>query len=250
MLKNYPLRDKEEGPEGEENGGNGENGAGTDTAADEWKENEHPRDDDGKFSATNNTVGEKESTPSKTNANEKETITTARGKKAAIIKKAETPVFLNKIREATRTPLIKMDKAGAEAELSDRLGKKLKNDETGIEADFNTSQRNKMLSKAAIEESKKNGFSYEEHCGAAAKINQLFNRAIFRLEREDEDQDPNVLSISRFIAPVQIGEKKAYAKLTVRKIKNKKNLENKIYTVELHSLKQVEEKNAGLDEWE
>ena len=43
----------------------------------------------------------------------------------------------------------------AEAELSGRLGKKLKNDETGIEADFNTSQRNKMLSKAAIEESKK-----------------------------------------------------------------------------------------------
>ena len=44
--------DKEEGPEGEENGGNGENGAGTDTAADEWKENEHPRDDDGKFSSS------------------------------------------------------------------------------------------------------------------------------------------------------------------------------------------------------
>lgn len=37
--------DKEEGPEGEENGGNGENGAGTDTAADEWKESEHPRDE-------------------------------------------------------------------------------------------------------------------------------------------------------------------------------------------------------------
>lgn len=43
--------DKEEGPEGEENGGNGENGAGTDTAADEWKESDHPRDDDGKFSS-------------------------------------------------------------------------------------------------------------------------------------------------------------------------------------------------------
>jgi phage-related protein (TIGR01555 family) len=44
--------DKEEGPEGEENGGNGENGAGTDTAADEWKESDHPRDDAGKFYST------------------------------------------------------------------------------------------------------------------------------------------------------------------------------------------------------
>lgn len=43
--------DKEEGPEDGENGGNGENGAGADTAADEWKENEHPRDDDGQFSS-------------------------------------------------------------------------------------------------------------------------------------------------------------------------------------------------------
>lgn len=41
--------DKEEGPEGEENGGNGENGAGTDTAADEWKESDHPRKDNGQF---------------------------------------------------------------------------------------------------------------------------------------------------------------------------------------------------------
>lgn len=55
--------DKEEGPEGEENGGNGENGAETDTAADEWKESEHPRDDDGKFksgSGSSNHKGQKE----------------------------------------------------------------------------------------------------------------------------------------------------------------------------------------------
>ena len=58
--------DKEEGPEGEENGGNGENGAETDTAADEWKESDHPRDDDGKFSSNGVGTG----TNNKDNPNE------------------------------------------------------------------------------------------------------------------------------------------------------------------------------------
>lgn len=56
--------DKEEGPEGEENGGNGENGAGTDTAADEWNEADHPRKDNGQFGTGSgtNTNSEKEAT--------------------------------------------------------------------------------------------------------------------------------------------------------------------------------------------
>ena len=33
-------------------------------------------------------------------------------------------------------------------------------------------------------------------------------------------------------------------------VKSTLKFENKIYTVQLHSLKQVEEKNAGLHEWE
>lgn len=58
---------EEDKPEGEENGGNGENGAGTDTAADaQWEESKHKRDSDGKFASN----GDGSGTNNKDNPNE------------------------------------------------------------------------------------------------------------------------------------------------------------------------------------
>ena len=51
----------------------------------------------------------------------------------------------------------------------------------------------------------------------------------------------------RFIAPVIIRNKPAYAKLTLKESSAKNQTDKRIYTVELHSLEQVEKENAGLD---
>lgn len=96
-------------------------------------------------------------------------------------------------------------------------------------------------------ESIKNGFAKEEHLGAAAKIDELYENAILRFERADDKYAPNVLSIRRFIAPVTIRNKPAYAKLTLKESIAKNQTDKRIYTVELHSLEQVEKENAGLD---
>lgn len=53
----------------------------------------------------------------------------------------------------------------------------------------------------------------------------------------------------RFIAPVIINEKPAYAKLTVKETHTDNKIYKSAYTVELHSLEQVTEGGAGLDNW-
>lgn len=68
-----------------------------------------------------------------------------------------------------------------------------------------------------------------------------------RFERADDKGDDNVLSMRRFIAPVIINEKPAYAKLTLKESNSEGHFDKRIYTVELHSLEQVEKENAGLD---
>ena len=72
-------------------------------------------------------------------------------------------------------------------------------------------------------------------------------KAILRFEREDESGDHNVLSIRRFIAPIIVNNKPAYAKLTVKETHTNNENHKNIYTVELHSLEQVERGNAALD---
>lgn len=81
-----------------------------------------------------------------------------------------------------------------------------------------------------------------------AQIDKLYKNAILRFEREDEDNDPNVLSIRRFVAPIKIDNKpNSYAKLTLKESVGKPENNRRVYTIELHSLEQIEKGNAAMD---
>lgn len=170
------------------------------------------------------------------------------GKTLDVYYKADKNDFLKKI---SSTPATKIKPVEGRKESSKALqpltGKELKNNQTGITAQVNDAQRNKLTSKKALLKSIENGFDKKEHYGAAAQIEELYKNAILRFERADDKGDDNVLSMRRFIAPVIINEKPAYAKLTLKESNSEGHFEKRIYTIELHSLEQVEQGNAGLD---
>ena len=53
--------------------------------------------------------------------------------------------------------------------------KNLTNEETGIKAQVNSTQRGELTSNRSIENSLLNGFTREQHYGAAAKIDELYS---------------------------------------------------------------------------
>ncbi|MBO4556879.1 MAG: DUF1073 domain-containing protein [Elusimicrobiales bacterium] len=185
------------------------------------------------------------------NANEKKTLgkITARGQELDYYYKADDADFFKKLKH---TPTTAISLIGSSEEAVNSLkkisGKDLSNDETGIVVQINAKQRNKMISNVAIKKSIDNGFSRNEHLSVLTHIKELFKHAILRLERGEGKGVEDIVSIRRFIVPVQFGAgektKKAYAKITVKEYRGMQG--KRLYTVELHSLKQVEEK-AGLD---
>lgn len=99
-----------------------------------------------------------------------------------------------------------------------------------------------MTSAKALEKSKTNGFSLDEHFELAAKIKPLYETAILvtahgNLKNPD---DPNVLSIKRFVsAAILKSGKKAELLITV-----KESIANghKIYSIELDEIKKASER--------
>ena len=174
--------------------------------------------------------------------------TDIKGRPIDVYYKADKKNFLNKLKGKHQ---IKISPVSTREEAKEKLiplaGKDLLNDETQIKAQVNSEQRGKLPSQEAYTKSIKNGFTKEDHFGAAAQIEELYKNAVLRFERADDEEDPNVLSIRRFIAPVIIRNKPAYAKLTLKESSAKNQTDKRIYTVELHSLEQVEKENAGLD---
>ena len=181
--------------------------------------------------------------------NPKKSIGTAEieGKKLNVYYQADKDTFLDKLEKTGPTKIEPIkDRKEVIKLLRPLAGNDLKNDETQITAQVNSDQRGKLPS-GAVHKSVLNGFSMEDHFGAAAKIDELYKKAILRFEREDESGDHNVLSIRRFIAPIIVNNKPAYAKLTVKETHTNNENHKNIYTVELHSLEQVTEGGAGLD---
>ena len=119
-------------------------------------------------------------------------------------------------------------------------GSNIKNRETGIDAQINSIQRNKLVSKVALSKSKDNGFSFEDHFTAVANIDQLFENGSMVDDRPDKDGDPNVLSVKRFSAPIFLGDEFAEAYITV-----KETVGNKIYSIELDEIKKPSDITGG-----
>ena len=181
---------------------------------------------------------------SKVNRDEKGRFATKNNIQAEI--EIDSKEFNEKLSKAQTTKITKKYKDYREVEKNLRAlaNKNIKNNDTGSVAQINNAQRDKLVSNRAVEKSNNNGFSREEHLSAAAEIKQLYEKAIFKGKRKDEDN--NDMFIKRFVAPVDFGDKKAYAKITAKETIVDGE---RIYSIELHSLEQIDKKEA-FDSWE
>ena len=119
-------------------------------------------------------------------------------------------------------------------------GRNIINRGTGIKAQINSTQRNKLVSTMALSKSKDNGFSFEDHFAAVANIDKLFENGTMVDNQADKSGDPNIISIKRFVAPVMLGDDFAEAYITV-----KETAGNKIYSLELDELKKPSDITGG-----
>lgn len=127
----------------------------------------------------------------------------------------------------------KATRRGAEEALKALAKKPLVNLQTGIEAQINAVQRNKILSNAATNKSINNGYTRQEHNAAAAIIERLWRHAEQIETRPDRSGDRNIKTIGRFIAPVIFTERDANAYITV---KETRIAGHRIYSLELEKL--------------
>ena len=126
--------------------------------------------------------------------------------------------------------------------LKNIAGKPLNNIETGIDAQINTNQYNKMTSNAAVNKSLRNGFSRDKHFEALANIENLFKNAVLLEQTDDLKNNDNNVKIYRFASPFVIDNQIADVMLTV-----KRSIDNdtkRIYSLELIEIKKLSEKGS------
>lgn len=128
---------------------------------------------------------------------------------------------------------IKELRASLKEALKDVLNKDITNKQTGMTGKIAVNEMNKISSSKAVEKSKANGFSRDEHFEAAKHIESLFGSANLREKHADYKNRPNIAQVYRFERPLVIDNKEAIAKITLFE---KKEGDNKIYTIELESL--------------
>ena len=116
-------------------------------------------------------------------------------------------------------------------------GKTLTNKQSNIKAYVNSDGAKKMVSDAAIEKSKNNGYNAREHLSVTNKINELFENANFVNEIADKNGHESIKRLN-FEAPVIVGENKAVALITAKKSIDKDL--NTIYSLELQEIKQAD----------
>ena len=119
-----------------------------------------------------------------------------------------------------------------------------KNKQTGIEANLSGNSVDKMGSDKAIEKSKNNGFTVDEHFEVANKIVELYENAALVEVSSDRNGSENLKSIKRFDSAITLQNgKNSIAHITV-----KESVQNghKIYSVEVMELKKnTADKNAA-----
>lgn len=90
----------------------------------------------------------------------------------------------------------------------------------------------KMYSTTSIQKSVKNGFTQEEHFVAAQNIKKLFENAKLQTSTSDRSGDTS-LTIHRYMADLNVNNKNAQAKITIKETLKDGN---RIYTMELMEL--------------
>lgn len=115
-------------------------------------------------------------------------------------------------------------------------GKILKSKEENVEASFSHKGLGKIASDAAINKSKRNGFSVQDHFTAVANIEKLFSNSIKTNEREDHNN--SIKGIEHF-SSLFIDKNNEQALVTFT-VKVTDNAGRKIYSIELMELKKVE----------
>ena len=120
-------------------------------------------------------------------------------------------------------------------------GKQLKSVEKNIIASFSHKGLGKVASDAAINKSKRNGFSMQEHLKAVLNIEKLFSNSIKTNEREDHND--SIKGIEHF-SSLFMAENNEPALVTFT-VKVTENAGRKIYSIELMELKKVEGKVQG-----
>ena len=90
----------------------------------------------------------------------------------------------------------------------------------------------KMYSTTSIQKSVKNGFTQEEHFVAAQNIKELFENAKLQTSTSDRSGDTS-LTIHRYMADLNVNNKNAQAKITIKETLKDGN---RIYTMELMEL--------------
>ena len=125
---------------------------------------------------------------------------------------------------------------------------KIVNIQTGIEANLSKKSLDKMTSAKALEKSKTNGFTLDEHFELAAKIKPQYESSILVISHGNlkNPDDPNVISIKRFVsAAILKSGKKADVLITV-----KESIANghRIYSIELDEINKASERFQGLSD--
>lgn len=126
-------------------------------------------------------------------------------------------------------------------DLKSTLGK-IENEKTGIKANLSINSLNKMTSEKAIEKSKNNGFTVDEHFEVAYQIKQLFKNADLIVTHGNlkNPNDINVVSIKRFVCQATLSNgTNADVLITV-----KETLEqgHRIYSIELDEIKKASQR--------
>ncbi len=117
--------------------------------------------------------------------------------------------------------------------LRDILDKPIINHSSGLSGILTKSSLNKIASDKAVQKSIQNGFSKEEHFKSAEYIKELFENAILRTTHADSKGRESIEAVHRFVTPLKLNDKEANALITLLE---KKQGNNKIYTIELEGL--------------
>lgn len=131
---------------------------------------------------------------------------------------------------------------GTKRALESLAGKKLHNDATGIDAEINAVQRNKIVSSKALNKSVANGFGANDHNAAASIIDKLWKHAELATSSADESGDHNIRSIKRFVSIAYLGDREAFAYITA---KESERDGHRIYSIELEKLEKLEDSLKG-----
>ncbi|WP_024751662.1 PBECR2 nuclease fold domain-containing protein [Treponema phagedenis] len=146
-------------------------------------------------------------------------------------------------RFASKGGYVRAKRLKLKEKLKDYVGKDIKNEKTGIPAYISNESINKISSEKAIEKTKANGFTVDDHFYAASNIVPLFKKADLRGVYKDKNNSKDIVSIKRFNCRFRLPSGvAANAYITVKEARISGH---KIYSLEVMELEKAL-KNEGL----